>query len=297
MKHVVISIPFFLVLFALGAEYSDAQQPGNGAEGWVEVLRDDVRLRASVTLKSESWPTAAALLELLRKATGVPLFWAGEGDQDKVNFGTTAVINVPAWKVMQQLAATEVTGGKWERTPDGYELHGTPKQFGPGPEYARSEKGKDAKATVEEYRLNAQKMAADFAKWHPLAADSRLRTPLRLVETQPPLVDILGRLTVATRLEFKLAENLADHKLDLGELALSKVAAYSVMELIAERQLENGRWEKTDSGYCLVGKSLVPLPPSPPVRWPIVVAVVTAGALAFGFLVIRYRRLPPRRLS
>ena len=32
--------------------------------------------------------------------------------------------NVPAWKVMEQLAATQLTDGKWEKNGDGYVLHG-----------------------------------------------------------------------------------------------------------------------------------------------------------------------------
>src|SRR5947199_101866 len=88
-------VSFCLILFALGSEIGDAQQRGKGPERWVEILRGDPRLKATLTLKSEAWPTPAALLDMLQKATGVPLSWAGEGDKDKVIFGTTAVVNVP----------------------------------------------------------------------------------------------------------------------------------------------------------------------------------------------------------
>jgi hypothetical protein len=296
MKRALVRWCFCAFVSGFGGAGGLSQQPGNGPDGWVEVLRNDACLKVSVTLKSESWPTPAALLEMLQKATGVPLSWAGEGDKDKVILGTTAAVNVPAWKIMQQLAVTQVTGGKWEKTGDGYELHGTPKQFGPAAEYARSEKGKAAIATMEEKRTDARKRAEDFAKFHPLAADLRLRARLKLVATQPPMADVFALLAKATGLEFTLAENLAAHSPDMGELALPNVAAYSVMEIIAQRDIEDGRWEKTESGYRLFGKSLVPLPPSPPTRWPIVAAVVAAGILCTGFLIVRYRRLP-RRLS
>ena len=51
-------------------------------------------------------------------------------EKGTATFGSTAVFNVPTWKVMQQLAATQVTDGKWEKIGDGYVLHGKAKEFG-----------------------------------------------------------------------------------------------------------------------------------------------------------------------
>ena len=68
-------------------------------------------------------------------------------------------------------------------------------------------------------------------------------------------------------------------------------------QAIAITQIEDGRWERTDDGYRLVGKSLVPGPAPGPVRWPYAAAVIGCASLGFGFLIYRYRRMAPRRLS
>ena len=54
-------------------------------------------------------PSAEEVFGSLRKATGVPLSLAAQTEKGTATFGSTAVFNVPAWKVMQQLAATQVT--------------------------------------------------------------------------------------------------------------------------------------------------------------------------------------------
>jgi hypothetical protein len=56
MTNLQFAVWFCLILCAHAPKIGNAQQPGNGPEDWVEVLRSDARLKASITLKSESWP-------------------------------------------------------------------------------------------------------------------------------------------------------------------------------------------------------------------------------------------------
>ena len=108
----------------------------------------------------------------------------------------------------------------------------------------------------------AAKATADFSKFHPLGLDPKLRARLTVVEKQPKLSDVLARLGTCTGLNFDLADNLTHHDPDLGVVTLPNVAAYSVMELITDKDLDNGRWEKIDGGYRLEGVSrALRLPP------------------------------------
>src|SRR5262245_53952929 len=91
-----------------------------------------------------------------------------------------------------------------------------------------------------------------------LRGDPRLQVRVALQGKHPPLSVVLSRLERATGLRLALDEGLADHEPDLGHLQVKNAPAWSIMELVAEKKLEGGRWEKTDAGYRLLGKSTVP---------------------------------------
>src|SRR5262249_20297857 len=213
------------------------------ADSWVDMLRNDARLQVAVNFKFASRPTSEQVLESLRKATGVSLSLVGQTDNGRVTLGITTAFNVPAWKLMQQLAVTQVTDGKWEQTGDGYVLHGEPKDFGMAVESPDGGKAIAAKrkgfeeACAEEVKANAA-----VAKFHPLGLDPKLRARLAVVEKHPKLSDVLARLGACSGLNFDLADNLTYHDPDLGVVTLPNVAAYSVMELITDKDLDNGRW-------------------------------------------------------
>ena len=131
MKRFGIVIYCCLLFFGCATKVVRGQAPEKQAETWVELLRNDPRLEAEVSYQFEPRPTAEQVLASVQKATGVPLSVAG---QRKLIFGTTDASNVPAWVVMEALAAAQVVDGKWEKAGDGYVLHG--KQFdfeGTGP--------------------------------------------------------------------------------------------------------------------------------------------------------------------
>ena len=134
-----------------------------------------------------------------------------------------------------------------------------------------------------------------FANLHPLGLDPVLRARFTVVEKKPKLDDMLRRLADATGLTFSLADNLSHHDPNLGEMDLKNVYAYSLMGIIARHDLDNGRWEKTETGYRLEGVSRSLR--SPPSRFPwawaaIGVAVMLMAAGAFVIFRGRGKKTP-----
>src|ERR1019366_6973294 len=155
---------------------------------WLEMLRNDPRLQAKVKFEFTSRPTAAEVLATLQKATGVRLSLAGQDEKGVATFGAMAGSSVPAWRMLEILAVSQVTDGKWVKAGDGYVLHGGPKDFGMAvlsPEAVKEEAAKTK--AHEELRAKAKQAAANFAKYHPLGADLKLRVRLTVVEKHPKL--------------------------------------------------------------------------------------------------------------
>ncbi len=95
------------------------------------------------------------------------------------------------------------------------------------------------------------------APWLGLRQDPRLAVLVTLGGDNPKFEEVLQRLREATGLDLTIADNLADHEPDIGQLKLGdRPRAWQVMELVAHRQLQGGRWEKTENGYRLTGDSL-----------------------------------------
>jgi hypothetical protein len=128
----------------------------------------------------------------------------------------------------------------------------------------------------------------------PHADDQRLQVPVTLFADDPPLMDVLARLHEATGLTFAVAKNLDRHDPKLGDLQFTNAPVWSVMQVIAETDLEGGHWEKTDSGYLLVANSS--LRERPPSFWerPLVLTTFAlVGTLLFlvAVTVFKHRRL------
>jgi hypothetical protein len=241
-------------------------------------------------------PGSEEALDILQKATGVPLSWAGQTEKGKATFGNATVSRMPAWQVMQQLAATQVTDGKWEKTGDGYVLHGIPKDFGPRPDPEKVKADKKAfaegvarkKQEYQEALAKNAKLHADYARLHPLGLDPKLRATFK-VEKGATLPELMDLMRSATGLDFALSSSLAHHDPVLGFVDTPKAPAYWVMQVIAARGLDDGRWEKNDGGYRLEGVSHTPKPPSN-LGW---VWILVGGTLFFalaGGAFLTYRR-------
>jgi hypothetical protein len=102
------------------------------APAWIKVLEEDARLDVDVDCDFVAPPTVVEVLALLHKATGVRLSPAEQMDRQDACFGSVTAIEVPAWKVMEQLALNQVIDGKWEKSGDGYVLHGRPRNWRQG---------------------------------------------------------------------------------------------------------------------------------------------------------------------
>jgi hypothetical protein len=113
-----------------------------------------------------------------------------------------------------------------------------------------------------------------------------------MAEEKPKLAYVLERLRASTGLRFVVADNLAHHDPDLDDLHRKNELAYTYMEILAKRGLDDGRWEKIEGGYCLEGESWTPRPAPPrSFAW----AWVTGGLLltltaAGGGAFVIYRR-------
>ncbi len=272
------------------AELAHCQPVENKPDGWVDVLRSDPRLKVPVKLKFASRPTSEELLDIVRKATGVALTLAEEPKGSKVIFGSMSG-NAPAWKVMELLAKTQFTDGRWEKTGDGYVLHGKPKVV-ISPELAKEQTAK--RKVIEAAAIKTAQAVGDFAKYHPLGLDPKLRAPLTIVEKNPKLLSLLDRLGACTGLDFTLADNLTYHDPVMGHFQLKNTFAYSLMEIIAQRDLDDGRWEKIDGGYRLEGTSKALRRPPPGFPWQRV-AWGLAGLGVLGCLIFLGKRWKPAK--
>ena len=96
-----------------------------------------------------------------------------------------------------------------------------------------------------------------------------------------------------------MAPSLQAHNPDYGVILPSQPGyhAWQLMEMVAKRDLQQGYWEKTDTGYRLMGISVAPRPPSGvsgDLRWWLtggsLIAVV--GLVGSWFV---YRRLVTKR--
>jgi len=96
-----------------------------------------------------------------------------------------------------------------------------------------------------------------------LREDPKLRVKMYTTE-QPTLEEILESLHAVTGLDFKVDKDLQYHRPDVGKVFMRGAPAWVFMQMLAEADLENGHWEKTETGYRLSGKSLaIRLPPKP----------------------------------
>ncbi|MCI0684849.1 MAG: hypothetical protein L0Y71_22355, partial [Gemmataceae bacterium] len=218
---------------------------------WQELARRhpflyDPKARARLSIVAKS-PPLSDVLDQLRKATGLQLVVADNLMNHDPDLGDMRLPKVLALSLLQLIADADLDKGRWVKIDGGYRLEGVSKR---------------ARATSP-HGGTSQPHDADSGAKMPLRRDSRLAVRLNIFAEDPPVGEILDELRTATTLDLVLADDLTRHDPRLGELVMRNAPAFSFMEMIAERDLENGRWVKTDTGYRLEGvsKRLRPLPP------------------------------------
>lgn len=253
-------------------------------------LRLDRRLTAAVPI-TDPRPKFDALLLQLCAATGLKIMVSDSLSKHDPYIGymqTDPKDGWKAWEIMELLERRGIENGKWQKTAVGYVLHGKPKVL------ISPEAEKEQTAKKKAFEAAAAKTAADFAKFHPLWLDPKLRAPLTLVEKTPKLPSLLEGLRACTGLDFTLADNLTYHDPVIGHFQSKHTFAYIIMEIIAKRELDDGGWEKTDTGYRLEGTSKALRPPPPGFPWGRV-AWGLAGLAVFGGLIFLGRRWQPAK--
>ena len=85
------------------------------------------------------------------------------------------------------------------------------------------------------------------------------------------------------------AQELAREYRGLAATILQKRGAWQVMDVLAQHQMEQGRWVKVEGGYRLTGRSMVPAPVAAGFPW-LLVGGIGAGLLVFG-LAVFWRRV------
>lgn len=246
------------------------KKPAAWKEGFAAA--SDPRCQAKVSV-SDPHPELPELLRILEKATGLSFEIDGKLTGHAPAFGFLSMKGAPAWNLMKLIAEQELEQGRWDKTETGYRL--------------------TAKASVVKTRPKPVETAA---KERPvnLRGDPRLKSLVALADARPKLAVLLDELRGATRLELTLAEQLAGHNPDFGVISTKNpYYAWQLMNLIAEKELRDGRWEKTDTGYRLTGTSLGS--PDAPPRWNVSL-LIALGALGVAGAGVAYQMRRRRKV-
>jgi hypothetical protein len=156
----------------------------------------------------------------------------------------------------------------------------------PDPVVVEKKLAKDRKS-LEERLAKAKAEREEFAKLHPLAGDRKLHARLSIVDKSPKLAHVLAQLSVASGRTLTLSDHLSSHEPELGVLEIADARVYAIMELIAARELKDGKWEQSPDGYRLTGTSLaLPKTPdkasTPGSSWPWLIYTALAGVVSAG---------------
>jgi hypothetical protein len=279
----------FLATACLGCCALSAASQTSPKSNWIEVLKSDPRLQVKMNFNYQKDPALDGWFGILGEATKLSFSLAEPPADGKPAFNGQASQGMFAHRLLISGANANFDNAWWEKTDDGYRLHGTPKKvISPGEEKDTAAKRKARDEAVAKATKNQSDFTAKFPHLAQLRADQRLHVKLSFVEHQPKLPDMIRHLETATRLRLTISESLAHHDPDFGMMDdirpgyfnFANHSAWMLMELIGDRDLTDGRWVKTDDGYRLEGESrALRLPPPPPPVWPWVVAAIAFVAV------------------
>ena len=100
-----------------------------------------------------------------------------------------------------------------------------------------------------------------------LGSDSRLHPKLDVLIDDPSLGDLLTRIQQATGVNLIAEDVVLQHRPPVGRISFRGVTAHWFMDYLARKGLNEGRWEKTESGYRLVGNVGSEVQPAPSSVW------------------------------
>lgn len=91
-----------------------------------------------------------------------------------------------------------------------------------------------------------------------LRRDPKLQAAVSVKGENPSFDSILNTLRSTTGLQLTVDPSLENHKPNLASLQINTIPSWGLMESLASKELDNGRWLKTTKGYRLTGLSKVP---------------------------------------
>jgi hypothetical protein len=106
--------------FVLAEHPPAASQAAKSSED-VPDLRNIPALQVEITGDFKA-PKAQEIVKRLRAETKMDLTLADNINQEEPAFSSLSCHNVPAWKIMNALAKSEIIQGKWERNGKGFRL-------------------------------------------------------------------------------------------------------------------------------------------------------------------------------
>jgi hypothetical protein len=256
-----------------------------------EQVREDARVlmidkRLQVVLPLKKQPELGELLRALSKATGVS-FTVEEKLHDHMPVFDIRRRDAPAYEVMRIVAQTQLVDGRWVKHGDGFLL--TAKESAS----AKAHAAKKARDELHQRQLQEQAKNAELRRKFPLRLDPQCLIKIELRNTKPKLPELLDLLRGETGLTLVLADELKHHDPELGEIKADTYHAFALMGIIADRDLENGRWVKIDGGgYRLEGSSKSLKPQGFP-WWRFAAGTLAVAAAGAAVLYFRLRR--PKR--
>jgi hypothetical protein len=292
MKTYVVLIFLVALTSELSTEHLRGQSPEKQPDEWLEMLKKDPRLKHHLIFDHKVRPTADEWFAKFEKASGLKFAVVPQAKEGIITFNISSG-GAPVWRLMQSLAQDQVLDGKWEKTDDGYLLHGTPNGKVSGMAVSTPEAIAKERAYRESFgkRKKLTGTLFDLPKDHPLRvdpeeakkyaatmkiippkdppgpdahhADPRLRKRVTINVAMPKVEAALEKLREATGVRFTFA-GIQNVQPAVNGIFVNGVPAWEVMDAFAADKKVDGRWEKDGDGYRIVPRG-EPLPAPPPV--------------------------------
>lgn len=248
----------------------------------LRLLMTDKRLQAALPVL-ETDPDLDDLLQRLAKATGLRFRLDKNIADHRPLFGRVHLKHGTAWLVMDLIAKTQLDDGRWSKEGDGFVLTARESTS------AHAQASRQAQRAVQERHAKERAEREALERAFPLRFDARCLAKLVLTDPRPKLDRLLHDLGDVSGLKLVVADRLTGHDPDLGHIKPDAYPVFALMELVAKRQLEDGRWEKIEGGYRLNGVSTAPAKPASSLWRSLTAAALLLIGIVTATLAYRYR--------